>query len=188
VSNPDLPRTDLALALAFLAVVAGGITDLILDAPRHWASPHILLELALVSLSLALAVYLWWGWRGTARALREARTALTARSAERDRWQENAGRLLEDLGAAVDRQFGTWDLTPAERDVAMLLLKGLSHKEIAAQTGRSERTVRQHAVALYRKAGLGGRAELAAFFLGNLRLPASPLGAPTLAGTEEQTV
>ena len=55
--------------------------------------------------------------------------------------------------------------------MAVLLLKGQSHKEIATATGRSERTVRQHAIAAYHKAGVGGRAELAAFFLGDLTLP-----------------
>ena len=50
-------------------------------------------------------------------------------------------------------------------------MKGLGHKQIAAESGRSERTVRQHAVSVYQKAGLGGRAELAAFFLGELRIP-----------------
>jgi DNA-binding NarL/FixJ family response regulator len=72
----------------------------------------------------------------------------------------------------VDEQFGAWHLTPAEREVAMLLLKGHGHKQIAAATGRSERTVRQHAVAVYQKSGLQGRAELAAFFLEDLTVPA----------------
>lgn len=163
--------SDLILALVFLAIVIGGVTDLILDAPGRWWSPHIVGELALITLSLGFAVYLWRGWHRTARALREVRAALTIRSSERDRWRENTRRLLEDLGREVDRQFGDWGFTRAEREVAVLLLKGLSHKEIAVHTSRSERTVRQHAVALYRKAGLSGRAELAAFFLGDLRLP-----------------
>jgi len=51
------------------------------------------------------------------------------------------------------------------------VLKGHGHKEIAARTGRSERTVRQHAGAAYEKAGLGGRAELAAYFLEGVALP-----------------
>jgi DNA-binding NarL/FixJ family response regulator len=52
-----------------------------------------------------------------------------------------------------------------------MLLKGYGHKEIAGLTGRSERTVRQHAGAAYEKAGLAGRAELAAYFLNDLMLP-----------------
>lgn len=187
-SDPDFPRTDLVLALAFLAVVIGGITDLILDAPRDWRSPHVLFELALVALSLGLAVYLWHGWRQTTRALHDARSALSARSSERDRWQDRAHRLLDDLAVAVDRQFGDWGFTAAEREIAILLLKGLSHKEIAARTGRSERTVRQHAVALYRKSGLAGRAELAAFFLGALELPATSTSADAGGGAGAGTV
>ena len=52
-----------------------------------------------------------------------------------------------------------------------MLLKGYGHKEIAALTGRSERTVRQHAGVVYEKAGISGRAELAAFFLHDVMLP-----------------
>jgi DNA-binding NarL/FixJ family response regulator len=52
--------------------------------------------------------------------------------------------------------------------VALLLLKGLSFKEIAQVRNASERTVRQQALAVYAKSGLGGRAELAAFFLEDL--------------------
>jgi DNA-binding CsgD family transcriptional regulator len=75
------------------------------------------------------------------------------------------------LGVAIDKQFHAWQLTPAEREVALLLLKGYSHKRVAQITGRSERTARQHATTVYDKAGLASRAELAAFFLEDLLLP-----------------
>ncbi len=93
---------------------------------------------------------------------------------ERDAWRERAETLLRGLGEAIDAQLREWQLTPPERDTALLLLKGYGHKEIASLAGRSERTVRQHAVAVYRKSGLGGRAELAAFFLEDLLLPPEP--------------
>jgi DNA-binding NarL/FixJ family response regulator len=54
----------------------------------------------------------------------------------------------------------------------MLLLKGLSHKEIAEVRAITEATARQQARAVYRKAGLSGRADLAAFFREDLLLPA----------------
>jgi DNA-binding NarL/FixJ family response regulator len=60
------------------------------------------------------------------------------------------------------------------RRIRLPLLKGLGHKEIAALLGKSERTVRQRAVAVYREAGLAGRAELSAFFLEDLLLPRRP--------------
>ena len=52
-----------------------------------------------------------------------------------------------------------------------MLLKGFSHKEIATLRQASERTIREQARAVYRKAGLSGRASLAAFFLEDLLLP-----------------
>jgi DNA-binding NarL/FixJ family response regulator len=55
--------------------------------------------------------------------------------------------------------------------VALLLLKGLSVKEIAAVRATSERTIRTQARSLYSKAGLTGRAALSAFFLEDLLAP-----------------
>ena len=75
------------------------------------------------------------------------------------------------LGRAIDAQFAVWQLTPAEREVALLVLKGHGHKQIAGLTSRSERTVRQHAGVIYDKSGLRGRAELSAYFLQDLMLP-----------------
>jgi DNA-binding CsgD family transcriptional regulator len=87
-------------------------------------------------------------------------------------WKSKAGELLEGLGAAVDRQFATWALTAAERKVALLLLKGLSFKEVASVRGTSERTSREQARGVYKKAGVGGRAELSAWFFEDLLAPA----------------
>jgi hypothetical protein len=56
------------------------------------------------------------------------------------------------------------------------LLKGFSHKEIARLRRTSEMTVRQQATAVYQKSGLGGRAELSAFFLDDLLRPETVAG------------
>ena len=87
------------------------------------------------------------------------------------RWRSESRALLNGLGEAIDVQFGRWSLTDAEREVALLLLKGLSTKEIAAVRTGSERTVREHAGSVYSKAGLTGRAALSAFFLEDLLAP-----------------
>ena len=68
----------------------------------------------------------------------------------------------------VARAFGDWKLTAAERDIAQLMLQGLRYKQIAFQRGTSERTVRQQAQIILKKAGLDGRADLAAHFLGSI--------------------
>ena len=91
------------------------------------------------------------------------------------RWRHEARTTLDGLGQAIDAQFSRWNLTEAEREVALLLLKGLSLKEIAAVRATTERTIRAHARALYGKAGLSGRAALSAFFLEDLLAPIGPV-------------
>lgn len=90
-------------------------------------------------------------------------------------WRSEARTLLNGLGDAIDEQFKRWNLTEAEREVALLLLKGLSLKEIAQVRSTSERTIRAQARALYGKAGVTGRASLSAFFLEDLLAPIGPV-------------
>ena len=94
------------------------------------------------------------------------------------RWRDDKRSLIKGLGDAIDEQFKLWNLTEAEREVALLLLKGLSLKEIAQVRDTSERTIRAHARSLYAKAGLSGRAALSAFFLEDLLAPIGPVETP----------
>ncbi len=87
------------------------------------------------------------------------------------RWRSESRSLLNGLGQAIEAQFSRWNLTDAEREVALLLLKGLSTKEIAAVRAVSERTIREQSGAIYTKASLTGRAALSAFFLEDLLAP-----------------
>ena len=75
---------------------------------------------------------------------------------------------IEALGNAIEAQFKAWQLSPAEIDIAGLMLKGASLKEIALARDTSEATIRQQAQSIYRKSGLSGRAELSAYFLESL--------------------
>jgi DNA-binding CsgD family transcriptional regulator len=153
------------LAVALLSIVLGGTADLLMDEPGSWLSFHVVFELLMVAGALLMATTLWLGWWRSAHAVTAVQTLLASRTAERDQWRESAEQSLAGLGAAIDEQCRRWRLTDAEREVALLLLEGHGHKQIAALTGRSERTVRQHASAAYEKSGLGGRAELSAYFL-----------------------
>lgn len=185
-SGEPLPRV---VYVVLAMVAAGGTIDLILDRPSSLLTLHVLFELSLILISLTSLLLLALKWRrtsaelaGSERSLAAANRSLAERRAERDAWRRSAEGALAGLGVAIDRQFAAWGLTPTEAEVALLLLKGLGHKQIAGATGRSERTVRQHAVSVYHKAGLGGRAELAAYFLQDLMLPnGSSSGEPDAA-------
>jgi DNA-binding CsgD family transcriptional regulator len=167
------PGFRIGLTVLLAVIAAFGAIDIVLDQPHSLWSFHVLFELAFVALCLGTVGFLWRGWTGASVGLAQSQQDLRDREAERDRWRRRATRLLDGLGAEIEVQFDRWSLTPTEKEVALLLLKGLGHKEAAGVMNRSERTVRQHAVAVYKKSGLSGRAELAAFFLEDLLLPQS---------------
>jgi len=91
--------------------------------------------------------------------------------AEGNGWRTKVRSHLAGLKAGLDIQFQDWDLTAAEREVGLLILKGLSHREIAALRATTEATVRQQAQSIYRKAKLPGKTAFSAFFLEDLFAP-----------------
>lgn len=86
-------------------------------------------------------------------------------------WRTEAQKYIKGLSESIDRQLDRWSLSAAEKEVALLMLKGLGLKEIASIRGVAEKTVRAQATVIYNKSGLSGRSELAAFFLEDLLSP-----------------
>lgn len=73
--------------------------------------------------------------------------------------------LRGELGSVLTRRFEEWRLTAAERDVAVMILKGAGIAEIAAARGTAQGTVKAQTTAVFRKIGVGSRAELMSVFL-----------------------
>jgi len=173
------PHLGLVVPVILLVITLGAAFDLLMDRPEQILTFHVLFEISLALVSLGAASWLTWGWYHTQRRVNALRHTADERRDERDAWRARAGRLLDGLAQAMDGQFQEWSLTPAERETAFMLLKGYSHKRIGRLTNRSERTVRQHAVAVYRKAKVANRSELSAFFLEDLFLPLGDTGGAT---------
>jgi DNA-binding NarL/FixJ family response regulator len=165
---------------AFVAMASLAALDLLADLREGTTFGHVAAEGAILVVG-------FWGAALVARKLIATRRLAQAKSAEAEtlaselveataaarRWRGEARDLLRGLGQAIDDQFDRWHLSEAEKEVGLLLLKGLSHKEVAQARCVSEATARQQARAVYRKASLSGRHDLAAFFLEDLMLPAS---------------
>lgn len=64
--------------------------------------------------------------------------------------------------------FDAWELTAAERDVALLAIKGLTIAQIAEMRESREGTVKAQCSAIYRKAGVSGRPQLISLFVEEL--------------------
>ena len=78
----------------------------------------------------------------------------------------------------LEERFTDWGLTPAEREVAWLTLKGFSIAEIAGLRETSEGTVKAQSYAIYRKADVSGRTQLLSLFIEDLLNVDSGAGAP----------
>ncbi|MEM6623824.1 MAG: hypothetical protein AAF674_16465 [Pseudomonadota bacterium] len=80
-------------------------------------------------------------------------------------------KLASQYRAVMQKQFDAWQLSASEQDVVIGMLKGLSFREIAELRGTREKTARQQASTVYRKAGVGGRNELTAWFFEDMLDP-----------------
>lgn len=87
---------------------------------------------------------------------------------EVSREQIKTARLSGELLAVMRNQFSRWGLSPSESEVAFLLIKGLSMREISEARQVKEKTIRQQATSVYAKSGYAGRHELAAHFIEDL--------------------
>ncbi|MCB1686184.1 MAG: helix-turn-helix transcriptional regulator [Pseudomonadales bacterium] len=175
LNTPDLTSAGWrygALIAAFAMIGLLAAVDLLGDLDEGVSTAHVLIEGSVVLIALIASTLLI---RALVAALKEQVRELDDRLVSSDEaadiWRAEAQSLLLGLGASIDRQFDRWRLSAAEKEVALLLLKGLAHKEIARARGVSEATARQQATAVYRKAGVAGRNALAAFFLEDLTLP-----------------
>ncbi len=137
-------------ALLFIANIAFSILGV---APLAW----VVYEITEIAAALGLVLGLGLG----ALALR----ASLDRAREAEERLRTARTAFQDL---LEGRFAEWGLTPAERDVALFAIKGMSTAEIAALRGTSEGTVKAQAAAIYRKAGVSGRSQLLSLFIEDL--------------------
>ncbi len=157
-------RTVVAAILLFGLVALLVAWDLLIDYRKGASQVHIAIELLVLLIATLGMAFLFY-------QLRQTRSHLAVALVEAEQWRSESRELMKGLGVAIEKQFARWELSRAEAEVGLMLLKGLSHKDIARLRNTSERTSREQARALYRKAGLSGRSELSSFFLEDLLLP-----------------
>jgi len=105
------------------------------------------------------------------RALHQLQGQLDNARGQLSRVDVNSQKLASQYREIMQRQFDVWSLTKSEQEVVISLLKGLSFREVSELRQTREKTVRQQATSVYKKAGVAGRHELAAWFFEDLLDP-----------------
>jgi len=114
-------------------------------------------EILEISAALGLIAGAVLGWLAMKRMVDDRNTA-----------QERLRRASAAFLDLLEERFAEWNLTPAERDVALFAIKGMSTAEISVLRTTSEGTVKAQTNAIYRKAGVSGRSQLLSLFIDDL--------------------
>ena len=150
-------------------IVVGNLGDVFYDYREGASITHVLMELSIAIVSFALISALTVGiWRQSRSNTRLKAELASISEASNQTLPPALANARHELALVLKDQFEIWNLTQTEREVAMLLLKGLSFKEIASVRNTMEKTVRQQASAIYKKANVSGRHAFSAWFIEDL--------------------
>jgi DNA-binding CsgD family transcriptional regulator len=125
---------------------------------------HITIELVVVLISIFGIIFLMWEVIQRQREIEQLSQQLTLTRTHLDAVHQKVRQASRQYAEVIQEQFTHWEFTQSEKEVAMLLLKGLSFEEIAQLRATKEKTVRQQATSIYRKSELNGRYAFAAWF------------------------
>lgn len=157
-------------AILILVLVLVGV-DLFTDAKEGVVVWHMALEGSVGVVVVFGIFYLLQDSFQTKHRLEKEISDFSEFKKQADAWKLESKKYIDGLSKAIDQQLTAWKLSAAEKEVAFLLLKGLSLKDIANVRETTEKTARVQSMAIYAKSGVAGRSELSAFFLEDLLVP-----------------
>ena len=156
---------DIVLIAIFLFFLITGVVDLASDFDSGVSKVHFYHELVVIIISLLALLMIIRSLITIKKQnvnLEEELEVAKQKSLNAD---AQVKELRSEFKNVVEKQFLEWGLSKSESEVGLLLLKGLSLKEISILRHTQEKTVRSQASAIYRKASLDGRHSFAAWFL-----------------------
>lgn len=127
---------------------------------KHWLHEVVIAIMALIFILYKVSLAF-----KRDQAIFEIQEKVNLANQEIDYYKKQIGQYKSGVSGLLEQQFKIWGLTQSEADVALLLIKGLSMKEVAEARGSSESTVRQQSASIYKKSNLENRNQLASYFL-----------------------
>ena len=154
------------LFLVFLTVFTG--VDIVSDLNEGLDFNHLLHEVIIFISALIIVSYKVYVSIKKDKVIDTLSKNASAVSIEVNYYKQQVQKYRDGVGDILSKQFKIWGLSESESDIALLLVKGSSMKEIAGIRGTGEATVRQQATSVYKKSGLENRNQLVSYFLEDL--------------------
>ncbi len=136
---------------------------------------HLLVEGLFISVAAIGASIIAMSYFNSRRENLRIQVDLDGVRKDLESYKRETAHFAKGLSLKIDFQLNKWGLSTAEKEIALLLLKGFSNREISELRGTSEKTVTQQITSIYLKSGLRSRPEFSAFFLEDLLAPTTPL-------------
>lgn len=162
------PIVFIVAAIALFVLIC--TLDIVREGPP-WDPVDVVLDILQTLGLVVLVIAVAWAMQRISvmhedqNALRDYVARNNAKGAD---WRAARSDEIAALSDAIALEFRDWGLTGEEMDVAELLLKGASLKEIALDQRQSMSRLQALETSVYRKAGLSGRVELSAYFLDSM--------------------
>lgn len=157
-----------SLLLPFCILVMLFLVDMIWDSSEQISYLHFITDGLIIGSFVYLVINVWQRYRNDAALHHQTVTKLSQSNRKIKTQSQQIEKLREGITQHIQQVFQDWKLTQAERDIALLIIKGYSLDEIAQFRHKSERTVRDQAATIYRKAKVKNRVELTAYFIEDL--------------------
>lgn len=166
----NTPTRLLFALLTGLALIVSSL-EIIVEFGEGERALDMLDDLALFVIALLFAAVMILELTRHRRAMADLQQQLSDARGKLQALDQRSHSIGRQYREVMQKQFDVWGLTDSEQQIVISLLKGLSFREVAALRDTREKTVRQQATGIYRKAGLSGRHELAAWFFEDLLDP-----------------
>ena len=156
---------EILLVIFLVFILGASILDLLTDLSYGVTTAHLIQEAIVATVSLIVVFFLLFSWYRQKHKI----AALQYELENIHNTKISAPQYVQDsrvkLSAVITQQFIDWKLSGSEKEIAWLLLKGLSLREISVIRKTKEKTIRQQASSIYKKSGLAGRHVLSAWFI-----------------------
>lgn len=129
--------------------------DVVADVLEHFLGNRAYVSSELVHLNFEILAVIGLGY--AAATLRQYLRLLQAQAASS---RETIHMLRGNFDVVLRHKFEEWGLTTAERDVTLLIIRGLSVAEISAARDTAQGTIKAQSTSIFRKIGVGSKTEL----------------------------